>query len=720
MDIGRTCPQYQEFGTLFAESKALQRALCEYFAAVIDLCKHIVLFSRKQFIAQLPKLVLPFDVTFSDIQANLRRLSSAIRDEVTLAASKHQKEESRLNTEERKENARFRALAVRFRDQSLAEARGTNRHYLRQLRSDLLGRLSDYNHVTTWKQSRSKGTVKWILEEDAYKQWKTVSSSGILRLVGNLGSGKTVLMANVVADLILQSHVTVSYFFCRFDDTASLKARTVIGSLARQLLLDVAFQVPESISTVTDVDDVVEFLLNVLLCESGRNNIICLDGLDECEENERYQILSALERLSSEPKLNLKIFYSTRADTQPAAGPVRIPYQMIIMSSVDKNIEISEYIQASLEQRLESKQLVLGDPGLILRIREELEEKANGMYLWVYQLESLCGQTTDHDIIQTLDDLPRDMHGTYTRILSRIKNPPSLARKIFETIAVAERPFTTEELREALAVEPGELTLKAGSPVNDILRTLAQCGGSLLVVDEEDSTVQFVHESVRQFFTGSIKEEPDIAHYYFDTKQATLALGICCVTYLNLGVFNTQLSKAKNPAPWEGISPSKIIKSSLLEDSMGMKLALTLLRCGKDNNHDIGKHLERVAALANPSTELTYAFLPYAKAYVFAHTRELLDCDAELDSIFYKTFNGYLPFVPKPWADTDGETLSGNATSWAVNHDHLGLIYRILRSNTSGQDHDSFGRAGKFKNVRERVLSDLLRLGFASQRIVVL
>jgi hypothetical protein len=82
---------------------------------------------------------------------------------------------------------------------------------------------------------------------------------------------------------------------------------------------------------------------------------------------------------------------------------------------------------------------------------------------------------------------------------------------------------------------------------------------------------------------------------------------------------------------------------------MGIKLALTLLGGGKDNNYDIGKHLERVAALANPSTELTYAFLPYAKSYVFAHTRELLDCDAELDSMFYKTFNGYLPFVPKPW-----------------------------------------------------------------------
>jgi ankyrin repeat domain-containing protein 50 len=721
MDVGRTCPQYQEFGTLFAESKGLQRALCKYFATIIDLCKHIVLFSRKRFIAQLPNLVLPFDAAFSDMQTSLRRLSDAVRDEVALASSKHQKEESCLNADERKENARFRALATRFRDQSLAGARRTNRQYLRHLRSDFLGRLSNYNHVTTWKQSRSKGTVMWILEEDAYKEWKTVSSSRILRLVGNLGSGKTVLMANVVADLVLKSHVTVSYFFCRFDDAASLKARTVMGSLARQLLLDVEFQAPESVSNATNVDDVVEFLLNVLLRESERNNIVCLDGLDECEDSERDQILSALERLSSTPKLNLKIFYSTRADTQQVTGQLLTPCKTIFMSGVDKSVEISEYIQTSLEQRLERKQLTLGDPNLILRIREELERKADGMYLWVYfQLESLCVQTTDHDIIQTLDDLPRDMHETYTRILSRIKSRTSLARKIFEIVAVAERPLSTEELREALMVEPGKLTLKADSLINDISKAVAQCGGSLLVVDEEDSTVQFVHVSVRQFFTGGIKEEFDIAQYHIDAKQATLDFGVRCVTYLNLGVFNTQLSRAGNPASWKGISPAKIMKNSLPEDSMSTKLALSLLKGGKGANCDIAKQLERVAALVNPSTELTYAFLPYAKASVLTHTKELLDCDAELDSMFYKIFNGYLPFVPKPWSDKDGETLGGNAISWAVDHDHLGLIYRVLRSNASGRDYDGLGGTERFKNVHERVLGELLRLGFARQRMEVL
>lgn len=202
--------------------------------------------------------------------------------------------------------------------------------------------------------------------------------------------------------------------------------------------------------------------------------------------------------------------------------------------------------------------------------------------------------------------------------------------------------------------------------------------------------------------------ESDIAQYSIDTENAILDLGITCVTYLNLGIFNTQLSKACNSAPWQGISPTKIIKNSLAKDSMSMKLALSLLRGGKSTNCDVGKQLERVAALANPAPELIHVFLPYAKAYVLAHTKGLLACDAELDSMFYKIFNGYLPFVPKPWSDEEGGTLGNNAISLAVDHNHLGLIYRILRSNASGRGQGSLGPAGKFKNVPERVLDNLL------------
>jgi ankyrin repeat domain-containing protein 50 len=73
---------------------------------------------------------------------------------------------------------------------------------------------------------------------------------------------------------------------------------------------------------------------------------------------------------------------------------------------------------------------------------------------------------------------------------------PRLCKRIFELVAAAQRPLTSEELRDAISVVPGETAWNVQKLVNDMRNTLDGCG-SLLVVDEEHSTVHFAHHSVR-------------------------------------------------------------------------------------------------------------------------------------------------------------------------------------------------------------------------------
>ena len=720
LDVGRTCPQFQEFGAIFAESKGLRGALCLYFAAVLGLCKEIVLFSRKRHIAQLPKLILPFETAFSDIQTRLHQLSARVRDEVTLAAGRLQKQDCDHNAGERKESTRFRSLMMRFKDQSLTEARRTNQQWSRHVRLDFLAGLTDYNHVTTWKQTRSKGTVEWIQHDRLYQRWKTSFSSEIFRLIGNLGSGKSVVVANVVGDLALQKRVNVSYFFCKFDDAKSLLARTVIGSLAKQMLLEVEFQASETVSSVADIDEIIKFLLDVLPNKSGQNHFICLDGIDECKANEMKLILSALERLAHSPRLSCKVFYSIRPDSRLATGRLLSPNISLLMSNVDKMDEIATYIRSTLEHQLESGALTLGDPGLIIRIAEQLSKKADGMYLWVYfQLQAICDQTTDEAILRTLNDLPEDMHETYARILLRLKHQSSTF-KLFETIVSSERPLSTEELREVLSVEIGELSLTASRMENDISKFLDQSGGSLLVVDEEDSTVRFVHESVQQFLTKDIGDHLEISKYRIDVEKANLNLGLRCVTFLNMGIFDTQLTKVKDQS-WKGILPDQIIKTSLTDKSAATKFALKLLKGGMDTDYDIASQFERIGAFRRPKAELSFAFLEYAKANVFTHTKRLLDCEPELDLLFVRTFNGHLPFVTTPWVNTasyqqvngHGTTYDEEAISWAIDHEHFGLLYRALRSlRIMGADAGCTHDDKKF-HVSEETLHNFFSLAFS-------
>ena len=649
-----------------------------------------------------------------------------------MASHKYQKQEYDSNAGERVENAQFRTLMMRFKDQSLGEAQHVSQQWSRHLRRDFLDGLSSYNDVTSWKQARSKGCVKWILENEQYRQWNTTFNS-TLWLVGNLGSGKTIVAASVIADLAIQEQQTsLCYFFCRFDDAESLKAKTVISNLAKQLLLGVEFRMPMPTSSAADVDDVIELLLTTFKYQAPKKKIVCLDGIDECDASERDQILSALKRLCHAPESKFRVFLSIRRSSQLAIQRLLPPDETISMSHANRNDEIAAYVKSTLIQHIERRELVLGDPSLIARIANELSIKANGMYLWVYlQLQAICEQTTDYDIIQTLDNLPEDLHKTYARILSRLNQHSGLSVKLFETITSCKRPLSTEELREVLAIGIGELELKVGGLVNDISKTVAQCGGSLFVIDEEDFTVYFVHESFRQFLTNDIEKQSEISRYCIDNEKADLNLGLRCVTYLNMGVYDPQLTKVKDLTPWNGVAPDKIIRTTFADTGITTKLALKYLKSsqgqGQGISPNIAVQLERVAALRDRTAKLTFAFLPYAKAHVFTHTKHLLGCDSDLDSLFFNTFNGHLSFVTTPWTSDvprwkvsrDDEALSSNAISWAVDHDHFGLLYRALRiHDVSKTVKGPTGETRKFSVPEETVLQ-FFNLGFARQRIQV-
>ena len=104
-------------------------------------------------------------------------------------------------------------------------------------------------------------------------------SGPTFRLIGNLGSGKTIATANVIADLASESTACLSYFFCRIDDAKSLKARTVIRCLLNQLFTDFELDPLEKVSSVTDNDDLIDFCMSIFLKTHKQKLVICLDGL---------------------------------------------------------------------------------------------------------------------------------------------------------------------------------------------------------------------------------------------------------------------------------------------------------------------------------------------------------------------------------------------------------------------------------------------------------
>ena len=172
------------------------------------------------------------------------------------------------------------------------------------------------------------------------------------------------------------------FFFCRFDDQDSLKATTIIGSIARQLVNDSPEDKFRGFSRETPV---VEFLKNTL--SNTRQYFIVLDGLDECSEEQIRETCGMLHDLLSLPHLHIKLFWCSRPNVVDWL-PLRLQSQQHInLESVESQGHIASDIGKLIHSRLDewlhgdSPQLRIGDQTLPWTIVQCLENEAQGMYV---------------------------------------------------------------------------------------------------------------------------------------------------------------------------------------------------------------------------------------------------------------------------------------------------------------------------------------------------
>ncbi|MCJ1229129.1 hypothetical protein MMC12_005794, partial [Toensbergia leucococca] len=394
MSIGRTSPRFNQFGLLYSTSPGLQKALCDYYAVIVHLCKHVIEFTQKPAFSQISSAFLkPFDVEFAPFQGQLQSLSQAIRDETSLAANRAQEQEFQLQAFERREASKERSLLSVFRDRTAQEQEETQRwrldaksRKLKETRRTFLDALSAYDHQTAWKQARKQcliGTSTWIQHTQSFIDWLRRSSSASLWCTGKLGSGKTVSAACVVTHLMTEvsSNDVISFFFCRYDDPFSLKARTIIGSLLRQLLNDLPVVTfvkldQQASDDILDVDQIVDLFESTL--PRVRQYFIVVDGLDECDESETKDFFKAIKRLLQIPELRIKFYCSGRPNLVTLVSPRLRPDWHIMTDSTEATTDINHFIDITLEQCLEDGDLRLGDPALILTIQNSLRRGAQG------------------------------------------------------------------------------------------------------------------------------------------------------------------------------------------------------------------------------------------------------------------------------------------------------------------------------------------------------
>lgn len=380
-DIGCSCPTYREFGDLFPDNIRLQSALCEYHAVVVRLCLKIIQESHASNTSFLFRAFVPLDTTFKPYQEDLARVIKDIELQILLASENAAKIE-------RNENTRFRdSLSLFQKDFHNRELHANTRQALKT-RSAIKNTLSSVNHVKPWKRFRQQcvsDTTTWIEKDSSFQTWLQVRNSCLLWLCGTLGTGKTIIVSTVIAYLRTTQKPpdNIAYFFCQSEEVITLQARNIIGCIIAQLLdshvetatIDELERLYQR-SKVFDVDEISEFLSDI---RSGSENYVVIDGLNECEEEEINKVSEFIAKLVKDRTKVFKIFCAGRPELASGLLKDHKPDYKMTTSGEMVDLDIQQYIEVTLHEKLGTNRLRLSNPALILRIRDVLFQGAHGM-----------------------------------------------------------------------------------------------------------------------------------------------------------------------------------------------------------------------------------------------------------------------------------------------------------------------------------------------------
>ncbi|KAJ5425230.1 hypothetical protein N7465_000300 [Penicillium sp. CMV-2018d] len=747
MRIGKCSPTYQKFGPLYPDCIGLQRALCDFYAIIINLCVEIIEISRRTAFKQIVSSILnPFESEFKPFLDQLNEATHKIDLEVSLASKQADKEAKKLLEYESQQNSTFRPLARNFFQTSLRQQAEANERRMKlkkskmaKLKTIIRNNLSPIDHDFPLRQimkQRVPTTAEWFQKESVFDKWKDDPQTTMLWCLGTIGMGKTVLMSNVVAQLRLhaarKSNEIVCYYFCREDNEATLSARSILGSLARQIL-DTKIEQSEYETLLSlqentrdlSTTDVTQFLLSHLEADEGKKYYVVLDGLDECDGSQVQAVAQAMVELCSKC-IGFKILCAGRPGLEKRFKSTA-PQYIIMVNEQKVKSDMDHYLTQTLKKCLDEDDLILGDSTIFNKIYSTLRDKSDGMFLWASLcIEELCAQNCDHDILEALDHLPRSLAEFYDRKLHRVREGRAAgqAMKLLQYCGTVKRPLSITEYQEALSLSLEQKAFDHGKVPNDMNRVVNGCCG-LTFVDEEEDTIHYVHRSVKEhLFTTNGPHKAQ-----FEIASVDRNFGFLCMIYLDFTDFKRQLAKVHNGSSIP-IKPLQLGTSTLPTRSFSRatsQISRRLLSGHRQLQHFSAREVERTAQdilgdVTSSQLELElqkqgFQFLNYAKAYWLNHLTDLTpDMNSTMWQLFCRCIEGDDVTACRPWESEEQTHTKGNdepeAIQWLLAHEHYALLlyYARHQSHFLSEDMKDFiSRSADIHN-RYRYTEVLVRL----------
>lgn len=313
-------------------------------------------------------------------------------------------------------------------------------------------------------------------------------------------------------------------------------------------------------------------------------------------------------------------------------------------------------------------------------------------FLWVkFQLDDLCRAETDSSIREVLRNLPLDLSETYDRLLARIDvgEQRKYVKRMFEWIICAKQPLEVEELRQAIAFTIDDYYFDPGKIPND-LGGLARICGNLIVIEDEDDSVQIAHYTVEQYLLA--EKNHNTSFFHFIKEEANLRVGQVCVAYLSFSDFELQLTRYddNHTSTFAALEDVVRTESMLPPRSQPSKLVKVLKQFRGNPDTPTGIPFDRYVHSSKwrkPAASLNtkYHLLSYVvENWLLHNTGIQIQYEPSRHQALFEhlALEKNFSFDLRPW-DSIPFRLEGSSDvlqiGWAVSTNHIPLLYAVAK-----------------------------------------
>jgi hypothetical protein len=389
------------------------------------------------------------------------------------------------------------------------------------------------NQLKASKDELLFNAIEWVFQDPKYCDWQKEDDVRLLWISGGAGKGKTMMTIGLIEQLSQDDSLIITYFFCQNADYELNSVKGIIKGLIHQLirqrkdLLEILQRRWDAAHERFNVNTsswriLWDIFLEMINHCKRRRLYVVVDALDECQDEGMAEFLKILVRTGLHHP-NVRWLLTSR--------PLDVADRELLTSTRQVGIGLelhSDHLESAIRTYVKHQIRYLYPldkygQQIPQQVESELLQRSEGTFLWV---SLVCKMLEDDGsgervppgkALLVIQDLPPGLHSLYEQIFQQVlKGKASIVNaclRLLKVMMLVFRPLDRTEVVSVIGISEEEVFSEM---------VISRCAS---FIKTRGSTIEFVHQSSRDFLAGSS------LFTYDDYGHGDIALS--CLSYMS-------------------------------------------------------------------------------------------------------------------------------------------------------------------------------------------